>query len=312
VRGSIVVAIMMRAAVPASADVVDARTDRAVPACKAPPSAHADDVRYKGAMGPRSLAAFVRVGALQGFALRGEVVVWILSTTMPWVMAALLSAAAREGAVPGFDPPRIGAYFACAFVVRALTASWASWRINRDIRDGSIAARMLRPVPVAASYAAEAIGAMPLRIATSIVVVALLVAIAGAGALTHDGALWALWALAIVGGFLLSTLVSLAIGALAFWAESTVKLTDAWLAALFVFSGYTVPVALFPEAVRRAIDCLPFRYVIGVGVELMIGAHDRDAAASLVARQWCFVAIAALLATIAWHRGVRRFSAVGG
>ncbi|MFI5300974.1 MAG: ABC transporter permease [Polyangiales bacterium] len=262
--------------------------------------------------GARALPALVRVGALEGLALRGEVVVWILSTTMPLVMAALLSAAAREGSIAGFDPPRVGAYFACAFIVRALTASWVSWRINREIRDGSIAARLLRPVPLVASFAAEAIGAMPLRVLVSTAVAVALVSVGGVSQLGHDPIVWALCPLTILGGWLLSTCVSLAIGALAFWAESTVKLTDAWLAALFVFSGYTVPIALFPGPVRGFVDALPFRYVIGLSVELMTGAHPRGEAIALVTRQWTFVALAVAIALVAWRRGLRRFAAYGG
>jgi hypothetical protein len=51
--------------------------------------------------------------------------------------------------------------------------------------------------------------------------------------------------------------------------ESSVKLMDVWLAAFFVFSGYLFPVDLFPELAQRpASDVLPFRYQIGLPVEL--------------------------------------------
>jgi ABC-2 type transport system permease protein len=87
---------------------------------------------------------------------------------------------------------------------------------------------------------------------------------------------------------------------------------DVWLAAFFVFSGYVVPVELFPSGMRRVIDWLPFRYQIGLPVEIMTAAHDRADALVLLGRQWLFVALFFAIATILWRRGLSRFASFGG
>ena len=98
----------------------------------------------------------------------------------------------------------------------------------------------------------------------------------------------------------------------AFFIEQATRVMDLWLTVYFVLSGYLIPVDLFPPAARVAIDFLPFRYQIGLPVELMVGAHGRADALSLVGRQWIFVLVTALIVHVLWRRGLARFAAYGG
>jgi ABC-2 type transport system permease protein len=258
------------------------------------------------------LAALLRVGVLEQIAYRGEIVVWVLATTSPLVMLALFGAVARDGPVSGYDGPRFVAYFLATFIVRQLTSSWASWPINQDIRDGTMGTKLLRPLHPLWGYAAEQLASIPTRALVSIPVALIMLAVVGRGEITSDPLVWALFALALAGAWLLSTFVSFAIGGLAFFLESSTKVMEVWLAAFFVFSGYLVPIGLFPRWLRGTIDALPFRYQIGLPVELMTGAHPRGEALSLLAHQWAWVGIAALATTLVWRRGLARFAAYGG
>jgi ABC-2 type transport system permease protein len=260
----------------------------------------------------RAFRALLRVGAVEALAYRAEALVWILSTTMPLIMIAFFGAVAREAPIGRYGEAQIVAYFLSTFIVRSLTASWVSWRISAEIRDGTLAVRLLRPVHPLVAYAAENLGGMPLRVAVAIPVAAAMLASAGAREVSHDPAIWVLWGVSILGGWLVSLFVSLTIGALAFFLESSAKVMDAWLAALFVFSGYLIPVDLFPPHLRAALDWLPFRYQIGLPVELMVGAHDRAEALGLLGRQWVFVALGAVVTLAVWRRGIARFAAYGG
>ncbi len=130
--------------------------------------------------------------------------------------------------------------------------------------------------------------------------------------LTRDPRMWALWAAAVLGGWLITLLANLAIGCLALFVESSTKMMDVWLALYFVFSGYLFPVAFFPPAVRRAIDWLPFRYQLGLPVEIMTGEHDFGASLALLGRQWAMVLVMLAVVVLVWRGGVKRFAAYGG
>ncbi len=258
------------------------------------------------------LQAFVRIGATQAIAYRTEALLWLLSTTMPLIMMAFFRAVTRDGPIGAYSSEKVVAYFLATFVVRSLTASWISWQVNLDVRSGVIGSRLLLPVHPAVSYAAESLGAMPVRAAGAVTVAAVTVLVVAPGTLTEDPVLWGFAALSVAFAWFLSLFVSLTVGALAFFVGSSAKVMDAWLAALFVFGGYLVPLDLFPPRVRGLVDWLPFRYQIGLPVELALGLHDRASAGLLVARQSAFVALGALATYVVWREGQKRFVAYGG
>jgi ABC-2 type transport system permease protein len=260
----------------------------------------------------RALSALLRVGLLEQVAYRAQIVIWVLATTTPLVMLALFGAVARDGPVEGYDGPRFVAYFLATFIVRQLVSSWAAWPISQEIRDGTMATRLLRPVHPLWGYAADQIASIPARLIVSLPVAVILIAVVGSRDLASDAVTWSLFGVSLAGAWLLSTFVSVAIGGLAFFIESSTKVMEIWLAGFFVFSGYLVPVDLFPPWMRGAIDELPFRYQIGLPVELMMGAHSRAQSLVLLERQWMWVALAAGVTFVVWRRGLGRFAAFGG
>ncbi len=260
----------------------------------------------------RRLYVLVRLGVLEMIVYRAEVLLWILSTTMPLIMMALFAAVTHEAPLGELDEPRVVAYFLMTFIVRNLTGSWISWQISQEVRDGTLSMRLLRPVPTWLAYAAESVGNMPFRVLIAVAVSAVFLWVSGPRELTHDPLLALLVPLALLLSATLTLLVSLFVGSLAFFFESSHKIMDVWLAAQFVFSGYLIPLELFPEGLQRTNDWLPFRYQIGLPVELALGAHSRVEALTLLARQVLFVMLAALVLRSSWRRGVARFEAYGG
>jgi ABC-2 type transport system permease protein len=259
-----------------------------------------------------AVPTMIRVGFAEALAYRAEMLVWILSTTMPLVMLAIWHAVARDAPVGRFGEGQFVAYFLAMFIVRQLTGSWSVWLINMEIREGTLALRMLRPISPLLSYAMSSLAELPVRGLLAVPVATVALFVFARQQLTNDPTLWALWAASVLGGWLLTLFANFAIGCLALFVESSTKIMDVWLALYFVFSGYTVPVELFPPSLRAAVDWLPFRYQLGLPVELMTGAHDRGAAIALLARQWLLVVVMLLVVTIVWKRGQRRFAAYGG
>ena len=260
----------------------------------------------------RALPSLFKVGFSEAVAYRAEFLVWMLSTTMPLIMLALWSAVAREGPVGRFREKEFVAYFLATFIVRQLTGSWAAWQMNYEIRQGTLTMRLLRPIHPMITYAVENLAAQPLRLVVALPMAAIALWAGGLGQLPRDPVLWILWTAAMLGSWLISFLASFAIGSLAFFIESSIKVMEAWLALFFVFSGYLMPVELFPPAVRLLTDWLPFRYQIGLPVELMTSAHGRAAALVLLGRQWVFVAAMLAAAMLLWRKGLERFAAYGG
>ena len=111
----------------------------------------------------RALPTLVRVGFAESVAYRAEMLVWLLSTTMPLVMLALMTAVARDAPLGRFGQADFTAYYLAALVVRLVTGAWVIWEVNYEIRQGTLAFRLLRPLHPLVAYAAENVGAMPIR-----------------------------------------------------------------------------------------------------------------------------------------------------
>ena len=260
----------------------------------------------------RALPTLLRVGFSEAVAWRAELLVWLLSTNMPLVLLGLWSAVARDAPVGRFGQADFTAYYLAALVVRLMTGAWVIWEVNFEIRQGTLAYRLLRPLHPLVAYAAENVGAMPMRLALVVPLAVAAVAIAGPSHVTHDPLLVAALPLAVVGAWLITFLAMAVIGALAFYVESSSALFEVWLGLFGVFSGYLIPLELFPRWLASAARFLPFRYMLAFPVEMIVGMTPRSGALVELAIQWGFVALLAVVARLVWRLGLRRFAAYGG
>jgi ABC-2 type transport system permease protein len=262
----------------------------------------------------RAFPTLLRVGFADAVAYRAELLVWVLATTMPLVMLAIWSAVAGDAPVGRYGQPQFTAYFLATFIVRQVTGSWAFYEIAFEVRNGTLAMRLLRPVHPLLAYAAEGVAAMPMRFAVSLPVAIVALVLVGGTAMSKEPLLWGLWILSVAGAWMITLLVNLVIGCMSFFVESSMKLMDAWLVFYFVMSGYLIPIDLFPGPLRVVADWLPFRYQIGLPVEIMTGAYDADRwrALALLGGQWAWVAVGLVATAVVWRRGVRQFAAYGG
>ena len=260
----------------------------------------------------RAMPTLIRVGLAEAMAYRAELLVWVLTTTMPLVMLPLWQAVAETGPVRGYTSDDFLAYFLATFMVRQITSAWASWTINYEVRNGTLALRLMRPIHPFWAYAIENLAALPLRL-----VVAGPVAIAALVWTSHEHlttspAMLAIFAAALVGAWAVTFLAHVAVGTLSLWTQSSIKVMDVWTAGFFVFSGYLVPIAVFPAWIGWLPDWLPFRYQLGFPVEVLTSHLTLDRALTMLGAQWAYVVGLGLLCVVLWKRGLERFQAHGG
>lgn len=259
----------------------------------------------------RAYPSLLKVGFAAAMAYRAEMLIWMLTTTMPLVSLALWSAVAERSPVGRFGPRDFTAYFLVTLIVRQLTSSWLVWEMNADIKSGALSQRLLKPMHPLVLYSADNLAAIPLRALLCIPVAAVMLIAAGER-LPSEGSTLALAALALVGAWLLNFLVTALIGALAFVMESSTAVFQVYLAAFMIFAGYLVPLELFPASLRAVSDVLPFRYTLAFPVELLTGLLAPGRAAVELGIQWAYIAVVGTATLFAWRAGIRRFAAFGG
>jgi ABC-2 type transport system permease protein len=259
----------------------------------------------------RAYPTLLRVGVAEVVAYRAEMLVWMLTTTMPLVSLALWSAVAEAAPVGRFTQARFTAYFLATLVVRQLTGSWLVWEMNQEIRSGTLSRRLLKPIHPLVAYSAENLSALPLRAALSLPIAVITLLVVEPGTFPTAPARLAALLAALVGAWLINFFTMALVGTLAFFLESSTAVYELWLVAFMLLSGYMVPLELFPPWLRDASDALPFRYTLSFPVEVLIGiSHGRTIHGLAV--QWAYVAGTAAAALLGWRAGLKRFAAYGG
>jgi ABC-2 type transport system permease protein len=260
----------------------------------------------------RAMPGLLRVGFAGAVAYRAEFLIWVLAYTMPLIMLALWTAVAAEGPVGRFGEREFSSYFAATLIVRLGSGAWVIWDMNWEVRQGTLQRRLLWPIHALLTYLAENLAALPMRIAVAIPIAIVTTALLGANVWVRDPVQLAILPLSLLGAFLLTFLPMAIIGTLSLWWESSVALYDLWLALYTVFSGYVVPLELFPPKLGSIVAWLPFRQMLSFPVENMIGLVHREQALHNLAIQWSFVLAFAVIATLLWRAGIKRFAAYGG
>jgi ABC-2 type transport system permease protein len=256
--------------------------------------------------------AMLRVGLAGAIAYRAEMIVWMLTTTMPLVSLSLWSAVAANGDVGRYSQRDFAVYFIAVLLVRQLTSSWVVWELNYEIRQGILAQRLLKPMHPLWYHSASNLGALPLRVALCAPLVALSVAFFDALPLPRTPFAAIVLCAALAGAWLISFFVMALVGSLAFFVESSLAIFDFYLFAFVLLSGYIVPLDLFPEGVRAVTYWLPFRYTVAFPVEIATGAIERGEMLRQLAIQWSFALVFGALALAVFRAGTRRFAAFGG
>jgi ABC-2 type transport system permease protein len=263
----------------------------------------------------RTLRAFptlLRIGVAETVAYRAEFLVWILTTTQPLIMLGLWTSVARESAFAGYSSADFVAYFLASLIVRQLTGNWVAWQMSEEVRSGTMAMRLLRPIHPFFAYAASHAAAIPFRSVIALPIAVALLASSGASVLTTDPVQLALLAPSLALAWLLTFAFLFAIGALAFFLTQTMAIANLYFALFSLFSGYLMPLDLLPHPIAVLSRWLPFRFMLSAPVELMTRPLDRAALLDLLGGQAAWTAISLAAALAIWRAGVRRFEAVGG
>jgi ABC-2 type transport system permease protein len=260
----------------------------------------------------RAFPTLLGVGFSEVVAYRAEFLVWILTTNMPLVNLAIWHRVAASGPVGRFDQREFSAYFLAVLAVRLLTSTWVVWQMSMEIRDGTLSAKLLRPVHPLFAYAGEHLAAVPMRALVLSPVVALLAYAAGGRLAVRDPRLLVIFVLSLLGAWLLTFFTMVLLGALAFFVDSAIGIFELWLGVHAIFSGYIVPLELLPPWMKAVSRVLPFRFMLGFPVETLIGLLPPGAALRELGAQAAYVVVMFACAMLVWRAGVRRFAAFGG
>jgi ABC-2 type transport system permease protein len=229
----------------------------------------------------------------------------------PLIYLFVWSTAAASQPVGGITRSEFVAYYLALIIVNQLTYSQTNWTVGDVIRYGDLNPWLLRPMlPLFHAISSEIAGKVVYMSFVIPVVAVLSVVLRPSWSISPESviafvpALVFAWALRFFWGYWLALL--------AFWATRADALLAAQDALVFLLGGQVAPTALLPGAMRALAAFLPFRYMLGFPVEVLTGQLDRHGLLMGFAVQGAWLTFALLLSGLMWHKGLRRYTAVGG
>lgn len=246
-------------------------------------------------------------------AYRAEIVIWMLSGSVPLIMMAVWIAKAQAGggAAGGFTPQDFAAYFLAAWLTQQWIVAWVAWELDTQIRMGHLSPKLLRPLdPFWEQFAAHYTERIVRAPFMALVVLAGLVIVPGTR-LTPD-----VWhALAYIGcasiAFTIRFLIAYCVGLLTFWFDDAKAIDEFYYVTAALLTGSFAPLEFYPPLLRAVVEWTFFPYLVYYPVRVLNGVSSGGEIARVFGVQLAWLAVLVLLRSVLWKRGLRRYGAVG-
>ena len=239
---------------------------------------------------------------------RAELIFWLLSGTLPFIVMGIWMEAAQQGAfsLSALDFAR---YFIAVFLIRQLSVVWVIWDFEREVLEGTLSPHLLQPIdPVwrhFAGHAAERLARIPfIAIAISVFFV------------LYPAAFWVpsigqlvVFAIAAGAAFAMRFLIQYTMAISAFWIERASALFNLWSLFYIFLSGMIAPLEVFPSLVRQIVLWTPLPYLVDVPANILLGRPVDWLQMLVVYVVWGSALFAAN--RWFWRRGLKQYSAMG-
>jgi ABC-2 type transport system permease protein len=246
-------------------------------------------------------------------AYRAEIIIWMLTGTIPLIMLAVWigKAQANGGVLDGYRPPDFAAYFLGAWIAQQCIVAWVAWELDSQIRQGLLSPKLLRPIDPMWEHAAGHVTERFVRLPFMVIIVAIGLVLVPGTRLTPD--IWhaLLFIVSISLAFAIRFLLAYCIGLLSFWFTQATALDELYHVVAAFLTGGFAPLTFYPAAVQAVIGWTPFPYLVYYPVRILNGTADGREILWVLLVQVVWVSILWVVRSALWRGGLRRYGAVG-
>ena len=239
---------------------------------------------------------------------RAEIVLWLLSGSLPIILMGIWMQAAQGGKFE-LTPIEFARYFVAVFFVRQFSIVWVIWDFEKEVVEGKLSMKLLQPLDPGWHHFVGHISERFARLPFILALVALFF-------ILYPQAFWIpslpgllLCMLALAMAFVLRFLIQYTFAMFAFWIERAAAIDELWLLVYIFLSGVIAPLELFPVVVRQIVLWTPFPYLIYFPAGLLMGLPVDVLKGFLVMLGWSLLFF--ICNRWLWHRGLKKYSGMG-
>ena len=247
------------------------------------------------------------------FQYRASLLIWMIGHVLePLVYLIVWSIVSNSsgGSVGDYTAKQFAAYFILLMIVNHITYTWIMYEFEYRVREGILSFALLKPVHPIHSDIADNVSSKLITLPFMILIAA------GLAMAFHASASPTWWAIAVfipalLLAFLLRFLFEWTLALAAFWTTRVSAINQTYFVMLLFLSGQIAPLTLLPHPIQVIAAILPFRWMIGFPVELLLGRLTLAQALAGLGAQAAWLVVSLLLVRAVWRAGVRVYSAVG-
>jgi len=215
--------------------------------------------------------------------------------------------------VPGWDVAAINGYYLLMVAAQATLISHIEEDVSYyDIQQGELDKYLVKPFSY---YKIKMIEELPYRLlqgAFAAIAVIFLFSILKANIAIHLTLQSVLFGIVTaILAFFLSHVYKMSLGLLAFWFTDIKGVLDLLDAIRIVLAGVFMPLILYPDALRKVADVLPFAYSLYYPIVVFQGQTTFTESIRIIAMQCIWFAILYCIYRILWKKGMETFTGVG-
>ncbi len=247
------------------------------------------------------------------FQYRASLLIWMIGQVLePLVYLIVWSIVSNSsgGSVGDYTTKEFAAYFIVLMLVNQFTYTWIMYEFEYRVREGILSFALLKPVHPIHSDIADNVSSKLLTLPVMILIAAGLTALFHASISPPPWAI-ALFIPALLLAFLVRFLLEWTLALAAFWTTRVGAINQTYFVLMLFLSGQIAPLTLLPSSIQVVAEILPFRWMIGFPVELLLGRLTLAEALIGLGAQAAWLLVSFVLLRIMWRTGVRNYSAVG-
>lgn len=212
----------------------------------------------------------------------------------------------------GFTVAQMTTYIAVSWMARAFYFNNLDREISNEIRDGSVAVQMTRPISYLMVKMMQGLGEGVFRLLLLMVPGMIVVTLIFPVSLPTDPARWVIFFAMIWFSFLINSQLNLMTGLFAFFVENNEGLMRMKRVLIDLLSGVILPMAFFPGWAQAALNWLPFPAITYLPSSVFTGRMNGGEVWNALLVQAIWFAVLIIPIVLMWRAARKRLFVQGG
>lgn len=267
----------------------------------------------------RTYKPFTRAGMLESVQYRANFICFLIGEIMScfimfFVWKAVFASSDSETFM-GFSMEDMVIYLFITFLTGFLCFSDGTYAIAMEIRDGSIAMRMIKPCSFDMCFLFQEMGNKIINITLIFTPLVLGVEIyrwALTGAVQFNIVNFLLYVLSLVFAYLISFYFNVCYGFMAFYLKNLWGADILKECIINFLSGATIPLAFMPVGLAKVLEFLPFSSLSYTPVMIYMGMYSYTEVAIKMGMQVFWICFMFGMSKLVWNHAVKRLCSQGG